>query len=970
MADHPEDNDPFEEDIVFDEAGLLGGKMPRSRQQSTVGFLPTFMLFIRTVFLCTAFVALGLCVSVSGGPLIRLEVGIGVPLDTAFHTFTARSFGMLLGGILGSLLFEVYNRQFLIFVSLVWVAVSVTMLPFTVPTALWWTFLTTAALGLGLGFLFTGGNVLCLDLWGRQGGASLQALHFSFAVGAFVVPLVIQPLFVGLQPMVLRGNQSDAQDLATDTTDVLRLIRGLPGVEPTDNTHLNSSFFDLESLSRDDIIRLTLPQTNATNGSFVDTTANATWLGTSVSYDGETPSPPGTIPAISATVAAPNISSTVKTPKMKPSYTDANRLEPDSVKVWKKPAGAAAGATAIDTKPKLNSPIVEEKKDSGGVASTPVPDVSSLTTLAGQAAEVSMPVLNTQQVTGGMPDNHTHTSSVTSASSASHQVDHSASDTTAVDGSSAAVTATVDGSSATVKVHSLTTPVTSIQQTASSISLITTDIRPLATTATTIHPSTTTYTTTTTTTAPSTTTTTTTVAPSTTTSTTTKLLLTITSLPSTATTSKFQPITTSLPSTTTILPDTTTVTPTSKYLKLNNYEIEFPEIDMTSDTDSLIYGNKGFGTLAEQPKESIEDEDAIVPEPELLDLKEPIKYEPEDLNSESDAFDNADTSDTSSLIHHQSKPGTFSNGSDENNQFLDDMALKLKNLKVTKVHLAYICIGIFIILNALISVVILCHNPRETRSKQDDGNLNKMQKGRIVLFTIVFSVFMFMAEALQGAVHHLLASSATGAGLDVVQESKIDGQVLFWGLVCLVRFLCILVSGCLHLKPGKLLVISVLLSFIGSVFLSIGSFGKEDFLWGGIVFLAIGLAPVLPTSLLWMAQYMRVTHRMCALMIVLASFGNSLTHSLLTRVAGNSHAYSYILVTISFVSLFFLFLSMCVLYTAQRSKTLGVPVGYQLASQHEEEDSIELTPSGSAVFTPNDSRARENGEAGQSLLID
>lgn len=58
MADHTEDNDPFEEDIVFDQAGLLGGKMPRSRQQSTVGFLPTFMLFIRTVFLCIAFIGL------------------------------------------------------------------------------------------------------------------------------------------------------------------------------------------------------------------------------------------------------------------------------------------------------------------------------------------------------------------------------------------------------------------------------------------------------------------------------------------------------------------------------------------------------------------------------------------------------------------------------------------------------------------------------------------------------------------------------------------------------------------------------------------------------------------------------------------------------------------------------------------------------------------------------------------------
>ena len=42
------------------------------------------------------------------------------------------------------------------FVSLVWVATSVTILPFTVPVALWWVFSTIIALGAGLGFLFTG----------------------------------------------------------------------------------------------------------------------------------------------------------------------------------------------------------------------------------------------------------------------------------------------------------------------------------------------------------------------------------------------------------------------------------------------------------------------------------------------------------------------------------------------------------------------------------------------------------------------------------------------------------------------------------------------------------------------------------------------------------------------------------------------------------------------------------------------
>lgn len=56
MSELMEDNDPFEEDIVFDQAGLLGGKSSRSRHNN--GFFPTFMLFTRTIFLCVAFIGL------------------------------------------------------------------------------------------------------------------------------------------------------------------------------------------------------------------------------------------------------------------------------------------------------------------------------------------------------------------------------------------------------------------------------------------------------------------------------------------------------------------------------------------------------------------------------------------------------------------------------------------------------------------------------------------------------------------------------------------------------------------------------------------------------------------------------------------------------------------------------------------------------------------------------------------------
>lgn len=57
MGENSDDNDPFEEDIVFDQSGLLSNRS-YGRQQTSTGVIPTFMLFIRTVFLCVAFVGL------------------------------------------------------------------------------------------------------------------------------------------------------------------------------------------------------------------------------------------------------------------------------------------------------------------------------------------------------------------------------------------------------------------------------------------------------------------------------------------------------------------------------------------------------------------------------------------------------------------------------------------------------------------------------------------------------------------------------------------------------------------------------------------------------------------------------------------------------------------------------------------------------------------------------------------------
>lgn len=46
--------------------------------------------------------------------------------------------------------------------------------------------------GIGNGLLDTGASTLCLQLWGKDSGPYMQALHFSFAVGGSIAPILVQ----------------------------------------------------------------------------------------------------------------------------------------------------------------------------------------------------------------------------------------------------------------------------------------------------------------------------------------------------------------------------------------------------------------------------------------------------------------------------------------------------------------------------------------------------------------------------------------------------------------------------------------------------------------------------------------------------------------------------------------------------------------------------------------------------------
>ena len=52
--------------------------------------------------------------------------------------------------------------------------------------------------------LFLGGNVICLDFWGRKSGAYIHALHFCLSLGLLTGPLLVDPLSSAHVPAVIR----------------------------------------------------------------------------------------------------------------------------------------------------------------------------------------------------------------------------------------------------------------------------------------------------------------------------------------------------------------------------------------------------------------------------------------------------------------------------------------------------------------------------------------------------------------------------------------------------------------------------------------------------------------------------------------------------------------------------------------------------------------------------------------------
>ena len=96
--------------------------------------------------------------------------------------------------ISGGLVLDRCNRYSLLFMVITAMAIGIGAMPWC--RHLWMLIVSSSLIGIGGGVLDTGASVLCLELWGRDSGPYMQAMHFTFALGGSVAPLLVQA-FIG-----------------------------------------------------------------------------------------------------------------------------------------------------------------------------------------------------------------------------------------------------------------------------------------------------------------------------------------------------------------------------------------------------------------------------------------------------------------------------------------------------------------------------------------------------------------------------------------------------------------------------------------------------------------------------------------------------------------------------------------------------------------------------------------------------
>ncbi|XP_062980850.1 sodium-dependent glucose transporter 1 [Elgaria multicarinata webbii] len=173
-----------------------------------------------SVAVCSAFLGLGMAIAILGPTFQDLAANVSKNVSQISYIFVGRSMGYFGGSLIGGILFDCMNAQLLLGLSMLGTAIGLYAIPWCKKALLLTSMMSV--IGFAMGVLDTGGNILALDTWGTEAGPHMQALHFSFALGAFVAPVLAKMALGGSSvgpPAHLAGGD-DHQSVENPPPDV------------------------------------------------------------------------------------------------------------------------------------------------------------------------------------------------------------------------------------------------------------------------------------------------------------------------------------------------------------------------------------------------------------------------------------------------------------------------------------------------------------------------------------------------------------------------------------------------------------------------------------------------------------------------------------------------------------------------------------------------------------------------------
>lgn len=160
----------------------------------------------RTGVLFASFLAFGVSRSLQGPTMLELQKQINADTTTFQIIFILGLVTFPFGNILGGILIEKMSPCLLLAISMVILSVSNIVIPFSSNIA---TLATASAFAeLAFGFIDTGGNVFCLQLWKDKSGPYLNALYLSQGLGFMLAPILAESILPDTSPKSLKEDQN------------------------------------------------------------------------------------------------------------------------------------------------------------------------------------------------------------------------------------------------------------------------------------------------------------------------------------------------------------------------------------------------------------------------------------------------------------------------------------------------------------------------------------------------------------------------------------------------------------------------------------------------------------------------------------------------------------------------------------------------------------------------------------------